>query len=286
MVNLMANEKNTKTAGAPASNPGPTSGGPTSKSLLGDYLPEGMNEKDIVVTGQLPPMYLGKDHLERAKALNLPIEQIPALVGLINKVEVLPVQERKNSDDFCPFSLSIADMRAPCLGFRGNSEKRVEVQVEKGGTMLFPITGQKTVDRELHAAIRDVEHVYIFAARPIGTEKVNDQPSPMVKWHTEVSKVKKPNGEYLKRSELGAQFMLDPQYVLLVANGDMINSIKDKEHVGLLKTHYKDGIDVTPSGHVHNRATGEVLGKLGPNGQLVADKQIAPGTAQQAAQPS
>lgn len=276
----MANEK-TKTAAAPASSPNTS---PTQKSLLGAYLPEGNTEKDIVVTGQLPPMYLGKEHLERAKALNLTLEQIPLLVGLINRVEVLPVQERKNSDDFCPFSLVIANLKAPCLGFRGNMEKRVEVQVEEGGTMLFTITGQKTVDREIHAAIRDVEHVYLFAGRPIGTEKVNDQPSPMVRWHTEVVKVKKSNGEYLKRSELGAQFMLDPTYVLLVANGDMINSIKDKEHVGLLKTHYKDGIDVTPSGHVHNRTTGEVLGKLGPNGQLVADKQL--GSAQQVSQPS
>ena len=252
----MADTKKAGAAGAANVNTG---------SILGNYLPEGFSEKDIVVTGELPPQYLGKQHLERARALNLSIDQIPPLVGLYDRVEVLPIQERDKGQDFCPYSLLIRDVKNPVIGFRGKEEKRVEVSVDVGGKILLPVTGAVGVNREIMDMVRDLDGTYLVGARPIGEEKVNDQPSKMIKWRIEVVKLK------TSRAELGGQWALPAWYVLLIATGDMLTSIKEREHIGLLKMAYEDGIDVTPSGNVINRKTGLILGSMGSNGRYLPE---------------
>jgi hypothetical protein len=264
-----------KTEGAAGANI--TGGALPRKSMLGEYVKEyGKTEKDIVLTGQLLPQYLGKQLLEKRcdevgkrKISELTDEEIAAitpLVGLFHMVEVLPVQERKGEEkDFSPFSLIIREIRKPVVGFRGKDEKRVEVPVPVGGEILFAITGQKSVDKQIADMIRDPENIYLFAARPIGAEKVNDQPSAMTKYDTEVVKLD------VKRADKGASWALPPWYMAVLSSGDLTGSIRNKEHIGLLELHSTEGFDITPVGNVINRKTGEIIGRF-ENGRVLPPK--------------
>jgi hypothetical protein len=259
------------------------------KSMLGPLAAKfGKKEEDVVLTGQLLPQYLGKQLLEKLadslgvkKVEDLTNEQIATItpaIGLFDRVEILPVQERQGQEkDFSPFSLILREVEHSIVGFRGKEEKRQEVPVDKGGDILLPITGQTIVNKQVLDMTGDLEFLYVVAARPVGQEKVRTGQSPMVKWEIEVLKTD------IKRVEKGASWLLPAWYVVLVASGDLRTSIRNKEHCGLLDVYSTDGIEVNAAGYIINRKSGEPLGRLGESGRVLPPTPEKENTA---AQPS
>ena len=235
------------------------SGAKVGKFDLKDLLPAGHDEKDVIVTGQLLPQFLGKEHLERAKAKGLKQEDIPIVVGFLDRVEPLPLQERKNQKDFAPFSMVIRELKVPSVGYRGPKDKREEVAVAEKGSILFPISGQQSVNRDLLKALRDPEYLYWFIGEVLGERTVDASLNDMVDYRIRIVRTKE------KRIDRGAAWALDPWYMACLSSGALHESIASGEHRGLLKTVLNDGLEVTATGLLVNRSTGEPIGILDAN---------------------
>ena len=249
------------------------------KYNLKDLLPEGYTEKDVILTGQLLPQFLGKEILDRGKAKGVKIEDLPILCGLIDRIEVLPIQERKNQKDFSPFSVIVRELKVPSVGYRGAKDKREEVVLEANASGLFPISGQQTVNKDLLKALRDTEYLYWFSAEVIGEKQTDPSLNPMVDYRVRVMKTN------VKRTDRGAAWALDAWYMACLTSGDLLSSIACGEHVGLVQTVFTDGLDVTPVGNLINRKTGDILGRLGPMGNVLPPER-APAEVSAAASPS
>ena len=238
------------------------------KYNLKDLLPEGYTEKDVILTGQLLPQFLGKEHLDRGKAKGVKIEDLPIVCGVLDRAEVLPIQERKNQKDFSPFSLIVRELKVPSVGFRGAKDKRETVEINASDSILFPLSGQQTVNKDLFKALRDTEYLYWFTAEVIGEKQTDPSLNPMVDYRVRIIKTKE------KRLDRGSVWAFEPWYMACLASGDLLSSIACGEHVGLVQVAFTDGLDVTPIGNLINRKTGEIIGRLGPAGNVLPPEKL------------
>ena len=137
------------------------------------YLPEGMDLKDLHKTGGLTPTYSPKHALDGA---------FPRVAGYIDRIMVLPTMAQGKDDEFTPVMILLRELVKPTKATVGRDDDRQVVDVEAGKDILIPLTGNLKNNKELINALADQSKVYFCVAKVVGQQKVNNQPSKMWVW--------------------------------------------------------------------------------------------------------
>lgn len=132
------------------------------------FLPEGFEAKELRKIGGLTPIYAGKLALE---------QKWSPCVGYIVAMETLDMGEDEEPKQRYREFL-IIEVSAPTKGVLGPKNEQEIVDVEKGGQILMPLSGNLKNIKSLRAAAGDSKRVYVGVFRVTG-QKDTGRPTEM-----------------------------------------------------------------------------------------------------------